>query len=409
MKLGEWGKITLTGEVQGDDGKWRKAPAGTRKMGRWRARAKVRDHDGQVRDVERYDETKAKAERSLLDHLRERVAPAPADAVIKPDTLVKDAALVWQTGMLGNSDLALNSRRVYDLALRNHVVGPADDPSLLAHLTVREVKVSHVERFLRGVSQRSGPSAERLARRALKGVLDLAVKHDAIPLNPVVSAGRVSSPSDRKETAKDPRRAFTREERDALIVYADGNARAQSRDLADLAAFMAGTGARIGEACALRWSALDLDKGTAKLGPKVIRVKGQGLRIEERGKTKASTRTVRLPEWLVVRLLSRSLQADSNEWDVVFTSPRGQLRDPSNSGNDFRDLFRDAGRDLHGDENAYDWASPHTFRKTVATFLDEAGFSGREAANQLGHERASMTIDNYMDRRTVNERAAEVL
>ena len=47
-----------------------------------------------------------------------------------------------------------------------------------------------------------------------------------------------------------------------------------------------------------------------------------------------------------------------------------------------------------------DWVIPHTFRKTVATRLDEAGLR-RMVANQLGHSRVSMTQDTYFDRHRV--------
>ncbi len=50
----------------------------------------------------------------------------------------------------------------------------------------------------------------------------------------------------------------------------------------------------------------------------------------------------------------------------------------------------------------------HTFRKTAATCLDEDGVSGRQVANQLGHAKPSMTMDHYMSRRAVTERAALV-
>ena len=78
----------------------------------------------------------------------------------------------------------------------------------------------------------------------------------------------------------------------------------------------------------------------------------------------------------------------------------GLLRDPSNTSHHLRDVLNETG---------HPWASAHTFRKTVATLLDEAGVSARESANQFGHAKASMTMDVYMNRRTINERAAEVL
>src|SRR5687768_1000078 len=107
MKLGAWGSIALTPQVLGEDGRYRAAPTG-RKADRWRARTKVRDLDGRMRDVERYGGTKPAAQRILLEHLLERVTPAPADAEIKPTTLLRDAAEVYRAEMRGNDRLAIN-------------------------------------------------------------------------------------------------------------------------------------------------------------------------------------------------------------------------------------------------------------------------------------------------------------
>jgi integrase len=393
MKLGEWGHIATTAQVLGVDGKFQTAPDGARKADRYRARAKVRDMDGKVRDVERYASTKASARRVLEEALRERVTPAAADAAIKPSTLVKDAAEVWRTGALAGDRLSTNTRKVYGSTLDRHIIGGG-----IANLTVREVKVSSVERALTEVARTSGAGAAKMVRSVLRGVLDLAVKHEAIPLNPVRSAGPVHAP--RKDSTKDTGRAFTREERDAALAFADADRTALTRDLPDLLAFMAGTGARLGEACGVRWADLDLSTGTARLGSPVVRIPGQGLVVQAHGKSDAATRTVRLPAWLVARLMARQVAAEGNAWDVVFPSPSGRLRDPSNTSHDVRDLLTAAG---------FAWASAHTFRKTVATMLDAAGTSARETANQLGHARPSMTMDVYMDRRTITEQAATVL
>ena len=50
-----------------------------------------------------------------------------------------------------------------------------------------------------------------------------------------------------------------------------------------------------------------------------------------------------------------------------------------------------------------------TFRKTVATRLDEAGFTPRQVADQLGHANPSMTLDVYFGRQVVSAEAARVL
>jgi integrase len=61
------------------------------------------------------------------------------------------------------------------------------------------------------------------------------------------------------------------------------------------------------------------------------------------------------------------------------------------------------------DRLGYEWVTSHTLRKTVATRLDEAGRSPREIADQLGHAKASMTLDVYMGRNVVSAAAAAIL
>ena len=51
----------------------------------------------------------------------------------------------------------------------------------------------------------------------------------------------------------------------------------------------------------------------------------------------------------------------------------------------------------------------HSFRKTTATLLDQAGLSARVIADQLGHARPSMTQDVYMGRQAVDARAVAAL
>ncbi|WP_308301062.1 MULTISPECIES: hypothetical protein [unclassified Crossiella] len=51
----------------------------------------------------------------------------------------------------------------------------------------------------------------------------------------------------------------------------------------------------------------------------------------------------------------------------------------------------------------------HVYWKTVATLMDEAGLSARQAADQLGHAKVSMTQDNYFGRRRASTGAKAVL
>jgi integrase len=51
----------------------------------------------------------------------------------------------------------------------------------------------------------------------------------------------------------------------------------------------------------------------------------------------------------------------------------------------------------------------HSFRKTVATLIDEEGLSARIGADQLGHAQVSMTQNVYMTRGRIHTRVADLL
>ena len=90
----------------------------------------------------------------------------------------------------------------------------------------------------------------------------------------------------------------------------------------------------------------------------------------------------------------------TNKHDLVFPTVRGNIRDPRNTTRDWRDA-----RDRLGFPNV----TSHSFRKTVATALDQAGMSAREIAEYLGHENPSLTQDGYMAKNTGGIRAAVAL
>jgi integrase len=86
--------------------------------------------------------------------------------------------------------------------------------------------------------------------------------------------------------------------------------------------------------------------------------------------------------------------------DPVFPAVLGGLRDPGNTRADFRDAFRSAG---------FAWVTAHSFRRSVATWMDQNGQSARAAADQLGHARPSITQGTYYGRKLASTGAAAVL
>jgi integrase len=207
-------------------------------------------------------------------------------------------------------------------------------------------------------------------------------------------------------------RALTVVEAADLTARLRADARAMRLDLPDFVEFMLGTGMRIGEAAAVRDQVLDLTARTVRVEATVVRVPGIGLRLQPQTKTPASRRTLALPAHLIAMLRHRAtVGRDQGPYGVVFPSPMRMVRDPSNTQADLRAVLDDLG---------YGWVSSHTFRKTVATRLDEAGMSARQIADHLGHARQiadhlgharpSMTLDVYLDRRhKIDVAAADAL
>lgn len=76
------------------------------------------------------------------------------------------------------------------------------------------------------------------------------------------------------------------------------------------------------------------------------------------------------------------------------------MRDPDNFAGQWRKIR---------DELGVPDISSHSFRKTVATLIDDAGLSARIGADHLGHAKVSMTQDRYMSRGRVHNQVAELL
>ena len=121
----------------------------------------------------------------------------------------------------------------------------------------------------------------------------------------------------------------------------------------------------------------------------VSRRKAIGLVLQDHPKTKASKRELQLPSFAVEMLLRRKVEEAANEFDVVFPSSTGTLRDSHNVSRQWRDF-----KDRHEQ-----WAgvTSHTFRKTVATVLSRE-FDALTASAQLGHSSSAVTERYYIAR-----------
>jgi integrase len=160
------------------------------------------------------------------------------------------------------------------------------------------------------------------------------------------------------------------------------------------------TGLRISELLGLEWTNFDESAAALTITGKVIRAAGRGLIRVDETKTAAGRCTLPLPSFAVTVLSARRSLPYLGQQSMVFPSTAGTWRDPDN----FRARWR-AVRDQLGVPDA----TSHSFRKTVATLIDDEGLSARIGADHLGHSRISMTQDKYMARGRVHTRVAELL
>ncbi len=372
----------------------------------WLASTNVRDKDGRKRQVARQGDRKEQALATLLAALADRHAPTTAD--IRATTLVVDLADLWRSHVERAGQVSTETLKLYRLTLDRHI-----KPGVLAELQVREVNAGTVHDFLAGLINREtgkGRGSAKTARTVLRGMFELAVRNDAIKVNPVRQADRVQAPTKAvRRIEKEKKGHLTASEIDAVLGMA-ASPDWRHRDLADLLHFLNGTGARIGEALALTWERVNLDAGTVEIGGHtVVRVKGEGLRVEEHGSTKSFDRTLTLPTSLASRLLERRVSQGDNPLELVFPTPayglRGgtTLRDVPNTTKEIRKVFEAAGVTLPKGQGS------HLFRHTVGTILLQKGVPIRDVSNQLGHVATKTTTDLYASRKTVARAAADHL
>ncbi|HEY5178913.1 MAG TPA: site-specific integrase [Dermatophilaceae bacterium] len=348
--------------------------------GRHRARCRFRDYDGQVRYVVRHGPSRSAAERNLKSVLVDREQSAGGVGLTR-NAKVVDLSAAWLIEVEA-SDLAKSTKVRYSTIVHQFV-----NPGV-GQLRLRELSVPAVDRLLRVIVEKHGATTAKGARSVMSGMVGMAMRHGAMTTNPTRDVAAISVP---KKTV----RALTPVETERLVKKVRTDKEAKRLDLIDLIEFMLGTGVRIGEACALRVPQVDLEGGTVEISATVT-----DFGIEERPKTKAGWRVIAVPP-NVVKILRRRMRTSKLRTDVaLFPSPVGRVRDSSNTAADLRRALDDAG---------FGWVSSHTFRKTVATRLDDAGLSARQIADHLGHAQPSMTMDVYMGRKVASSDAAGVL
>ncbi|MEV6816682.1 site-specific integrase, partial [Micromonospora sp. NPDC051296] len=346
----------------------------------FRARVRFRDYDGVTRDIEVTDTTGPAAVRALKVKLRDR--STPNDDEITRETRISALADLWVEEITAEERITSQTIHRYQASVRTTVL-PA-----LGNLRIREASVGRLDRFLREIAK-DRPSAAKGVKVVLGQMFALAVRHGAIPSNPVRDTGRLRKPRRTVVALTDEHLQAVRTAiRDWQRPVPGKPGPRHTQDLADIVDLMLATGARIGEILALRWEDLDLaaERPTLTICGTLVFVKGQGIFRQPWTKSDAGYRMLVLPRFAVGMLMARNLGAAHNPHDAIFASRRGTWLSPNNVRRQWRQARADT--DL-------DWVTPHTFRKTVATLIKEETDT-KSAAAQLGHSSEEVTTTYYI-------------
>lgn len=344
------------------------------------AYVRYRDYGGRLRRLKRMGPSKAAATRRVLAAVSEELTMGRAGTFTRASRYAAglEGWLLMFEGLVDRGRRSPSTRDLYANAARRLITPRVGD------LRLGELTPPALDRFLQGILAEKGSSTAKLCRAVLSGSCGWLVRQGGLPMNPVRDLTPIEVETKRVA------RALVLEDLHRWLERLDHDEFAQRHDLPELSRFMLATGLRIGEAVGVTWADLDLTAGVVQVQRTIVPIAGEGL-IAKRVKSKESERGLIMPAWCVSMLRVRRVRLGAFD-GPVFPNSRGGWRDRGNVGK--------AIRKVRGDDFA--WVTSHTYRKTVATLLDQSGATARMIADQLGHSRVSMTQDVYLGRRAAN-------
>ena len=351
LPIGSWGKIAVS-----------------KRGGAWQARTYVRDVDGVRRQVRAQASTKAGARQALAKALAGRTRPPTG--LLEPSATVDQLLEAWLRHVRDIGRLREQTVEGYERVARS-IVSPA-----LGAWRIREVTPAAVQALL--IDTTYGQ------RRAVRTILGQAFSYAR--LDGAITTDPVSDTVIPAVQQHEPE-ALTSEQASRLraAVRSWGSKRRTgprpTTMLACAVDLMLGTGIRVGEACALSWEDVDLEAGTVTVRATYVDGAAKRRGVQEAPKTDRSRRTLFLPDFVVISLVEHG----PKDHGPVLATRRGTHVSPAN----LRRSLRAACAELDFE------VTPHTLRRTLATFLARK-LGTREAADQLGHADPAVTLAHYI-------------
>ncbi len=279
--------------------------------------------------------------------------------------------------------LAPKSREDLEWRIAQHLL-PAFGSHPLDKISIQDADAYRAAKVRSG---RLAPSSINKTIATLAAVLEVAVEYDLIGRNPALGRRR-------RLRVQAPRRPWL-DRADHIVALLDGaqeldrEARTGRGQRRALLATLVFAGLRVGEALALRWESIDLDRGTL---------------VVEAAKTEAGLRVVNILPVLGDELLSYGESAHGGG-DLVFATSTGRSHGATNVRRRIlaRSIERaNAALAQKGVERLPTGLTPHALRRTFASLLFALGEAPPYVMAQMGHTSANLTLSIYarqMDRR----------
>jgi integrase len=214
--------------------------------------------------------------------------------------------------------------------------------------------------------------------RDILGILKGIFKRSKIPLS--IDFQQASPKNECKEM-----RALDKTEREILKKQLIKNA-----DEISIGVLLAMcSGVRIGELCALRWENIDLEnknlhiKNTLQRIPDLFAACAKTHVVVGSPKTRASVRTISLPDFLVDILTAKA----KNPQAYFLSGAKDRFIEPRLVQYHFKKILKSCGI---ADANF------HALRHTYATRCIELGFDAKTLSELLGHSNVNITLNRYV-------------
>jgi integrase len=267
---------------------------------------------------------------------------------IRAATTVDELADAWLKQLRVSGHLENTTINEYERVLRRLVL-----PDLGA-VRLNGLSTERINALLAELGNGS-VNRQRKAKVVTGAMLNVAVECGALPSNPARGAISVSRPPTQTrmltpsdlETVRTAVHAWVSKKRSGPKATAD---------MAAIIDLMLGTGARIGEVLALRWSDVDLDAKRVQIRATIKTETGMGTYR----KPLVNARTIELPAFAVATLRRRQSSSRCGHVDAVFPTRNGTWLQVNNVERRWRQIRKEAG---------LNWVTPEFFRHHVARYV----------------------------------------